>query len=219
MKKLFPFILILPLLALMPQITYAQLTHTADGSLDENANSLLKKAANRMSGTISFTVTVENYDSNKKETFRQKASILYQTPRYKVKSGDLEIFCNGSSVWQLNKAAKEVVISPIADSEDDLTNPAKLLANYSKNYRAKLIRQEEDGTAVIDLQPKKSRLYHKIRLFIDSKTGQLKKLEQHNYDSSRCVYTISGFKYTKASNADFTYNASAYPEIETIDMR
>ena len=198
---------------------FAQLTHTADGSVDENANSILKKAANKMNGTIGFTVTVVNYDSNKKETFRQKADILYNAPRYRVKSGELEIYCDGKSVWQLNKTAKEVVITPMTDSDDDLTNPAKLLANYTKNYRAKFIREEEDGTTIIDLQPKKSRTYHKIRLYIDSKTGQLKKLEQHNYDSSRCAYTISNLKNTKAADADFTYDSTTHPGIEEVDMR
>ena len=215
MKKL---IIILMALAAIP-CSFAQLTHTADGSVDENANSILKKAANKMSGTIAFTVTVVNYDSNKKETFRQKADILYNAPRYRVKSGELEIYCDGKSVWQLNKAAKEVVVSPMTDSDDDLTNPAKLLANYTKNYRAKFIREEEDGTSIIDLQPKKSRTYHKIRLFIDSKTGQLKKLEQHNFDSSRCAYNISNFKNTKASDSDFTYDSNAHPGIEEVDMR
>ena len=120
----------------------AQLTHTANGTIDVNATNIIKKASAKMSGTVSFTVTVVNYDANKKETFRQKADVLYNAPRYRVKAGTLEIYCDGKSVWQVNKSAKEVVVSPIADSDDDLTNPARLLANYSKNYRAKFIREE-----------------------------------------------------------------------------
>ena len=198
---------------------FAQLTHTANGTIDENANAVIKKALAKMSGTVSFTVTVSNYDSAKKETFKQKADILYHSPRYRVKAGDLEIYCDGKSVWQLNNAAKEVVITPLSDNDNDLTNPAKLLANYSKNYRAKFIREEEDGTAIVDLQPKKSSTFHKIRLFIDSKTGLLKKLEQHNYDSSQCTYTISNFKNAKASDTDFTYDAKSHPGVEEVDMR
>ena len=215
MKRFFTLTLMLAVFG----TAFAQLTHTANGSVDQNANAIVKKAAAKMSGTVSFTVTVVNTDANKKETFRQKAEILYNSPRYRVKAGDLELYCDGKDVWQLNKKAKEVVITPMSDADDDITNPAKLLSNYSKNYRAKFIREEEDGTDVVDLQPIKGRVYHKIRLFIDSKTGLLKKMEQHNYDSSRGVYTISNFKNAKATDVDFTYNSKANPGVEVVDMR
>ncbi len=198
--------------------SYAQLTHTANGTVDQNATNIIKKASAKMSGTVSFSVTVVNYDANKKETFRQKADVLYNAPRYRVKAGSVEIYCDGKSVWQVNKSAKEVVVTPIADSDDDLTNPARLLANYSKNYRAKFIREEENGTSIVDLQPNKGRSYHKIRIYID-KNGQLKKLEQHNYDSSRSEYTVSNFKNVSAPDADFVFDTKANPGIEVIDMR
>lgn len=198
--------------------SYAQLTHTANGTVDQNATNIIKKASAKMSGTVSFSVTVVNYDANKKETFRQKADVLYNAPRYRVKAGSVEIYCDGKSVWQVNKSAKEVVVTPIADSDDDLTNPARLLANYSKNYRAKFIREEENGTSIVDLQPNKGRSYHKIRIYID-KNGQLKKLEQHNYDSSRSEYTVSNFKNVSASDSDFVFDTKANPGIEVIDMR
>jgi outer membrane lipoprotein-sorting protein len=197
----------------------AQITHTDKGAVDQTANTLLKKAAAKMSGTVSFSVTVVNLDADKKETFRHKVDILYNAPRYRVKTSDLEIYCNGKAVWQLNKPNKEVVITPMTDSDDDITNPARLLSNYSKSFRAKFIREESDGTAIVDLQPMKARSYHKIRLYINSKTGMLKKMEQHNFDSSRGVYTLSNFKNTKATDADFTFNTKANPGVEVVDMR
>ena len=191
----------------------AQITHTDKGAVDQTANTLLKKAAAKMSGTVSFSVTVVNLDADK------KVDILYNAPRYRVKTSDLEIYCNGKAVWQLNKPNKEVVITPMTDSDDDITNPARLLSNYSKSFRAKFIREESDGTAIVDLQPMKARSYHKIRLYINSKTGLLKKMEQHNFDSSRGVYTLSNFKNTKATDADFTFNTKANPGVEVVDMR
>ncbi len=196
----------------------AQLTHTNNGTVDVNAANIIKKATAKMSGTVSFTVTVVSYDANKKETFRQKADVLYNAPRYCVKAGTLEVYCDGKSVWQVNKSNKEVILSPIADSDDDLTNPARLLANYSKNYRAKFIREEKDGTSIVDLQPIKGRSYHKVRLFI-AKNGLLNKIEQHNYDSSRNEYLVSNFKNASASDAEFAFDSAANPTYEVIDMR
>ncbi len=172
-----------------------------------------------MSGTVSFSVTVVTLDADKKESFRQKVDILYNAPRYRVKAGSMEIYCDGKAVWQYNKPNKEVVVNSISEADDDITNPARLLADYSKSFRAKFIREEQDGTAIIDLQPIKAKSYHKIRMFITAKTGMLKKMEQHNFDSSRGVYTLSNFKNTKATDSDFTFNTKANPCVEVIDMR
>ena len=197
----------------------AQLTHTDKGTVDQTANAILKKASAKMSGTVSFTVTVVNLDADKKETFWQKVEVLYNAPRYRVKAGSMELYCDGKAVWQYNKPNKEVVVNPMSDADDDITNPARLLAEYNKSFRAKYIREEQDGTAIIDLQPMKSRPFHKIRLYIVAKTGMLKKLEQHNYDSSRGVYTVSNFKNTKATDADFIFNPKTHPDVEIVDMR
>ena len=197
---------------------FAQLTHTAGGNtVDENANKILNSVAVKWTtGSFKFDVTFVNLDANKKETFRQKATITYKAPCYIVKASDLEVYCDGKTVWQVNKNAKEVVVNNMTESDDDLTNPAAMLANYQKNYRAKFIR-EEDGIAIIDLQPTKSRSYHKIRLFIDTTNNRLKKLEQHNYDSSRAEYTFSNYTLVKISLTAFAYTA---PEgYEVVDMR
>ena len=215
MKKFLTILLVM----LTAGAVSAQLTHTAEGAVDQTANTIIKKAAAKMNGTVSFTVTVVNFDANKKETFRQSANIIYSSPRYRVDAGSLQIYCDGKSIWQLNKKAREVVVSPITNSEIDITNPAKLLANYSKNFRAKFIREEDDGTVIIDMQPFKSSMFHKVRLFIDGNTGVLKKMEQHNYDSSRSDYIVSNFKNTKAADSDFVFDTAANPDIEVVDMR
>jgi len=195
----------------------AQITHTATGAVDETANKIIKKASDKMnSGAFSVPVTVVNYDANKKEIFRQKADITYKSPCYKVIAGDIELWCDGASVWQVNRNTREVVVNNMTKDDDDITNPAALLANYKKNYRAKFIR-EENGTAIIDLQPKKGRTFHKLRLFIETATGRLKKIEQHNYDSSRGEYTFG--KYTPAKVAVEAFKYTAPKGYEIVDMR
>ena len=66
-----------------------------------------------------------------------------------------------------------------------------IIANYSQNYKAKYIRLEQDGYAVVDLTPKKSKSYYKIRFYIHAKTGLVKKMEMFNYDGSRGEYSAS----------------------------
>ena len=195
----------------------AQITHTATGAVDETAAKVLKKASDKMNGSaFSVPVTVVNLDANKKETFRQKVTITYKSPCYKVVADGIELWCDGTTLWQVNNDSREVVIDKMSSSDDDITNPAALLANYQKNYRPKFIR-EENGTSIIDLQPKKGRTFHKIRLFIETATGRLKKIEQHNYDSSRGEYTFG--KYTPAKVTAESFKYTAPKGYEVVDMR
>ena len=100
----------------------------------------------------------------------------------------------------------------------NLLNPASLMAHYKKNFREKYIRTEDDGTAVIDLQPRSAQSFHKIRLLVNEESGELKRIEVHKYDASREIYTFSKQKYGKVKGL-FTFDVKSHPEVEVIDMR
>ncbi len=73
MKKL--TLILMTLLAMAPAL--AQITHTSKGAVDQNADKVIKKAAQKFNGdAVSFTVMLVNKDANKKETARQQAEVL-----------------------------------------------------------------------------------------------------------------------------------------------
>ncbi len=215
MKK--TLLVILAMLALIP--LRAQITHASQGQLDENATAVLKKAATRFEQNVAFSVTATMLDGQKKQLAKHSAQVLYNKGKYHLTMGDQEIISDGVTVWQWNKAAHEVTVNKMIDDEVDLLNPGKLLANYQKNFKAKYIRTDEDGTAVIDLSPRSSRSYHKIRLFVAEKDGLLRRIEVHKYDSGREIYDISSFKRVNTASSSFTFDTSKHPEVEVIDMR
>ena len=198
----------------------AQITHTPNGSYDQQAEQILKQAAQKMNASaVSFSVTVKNMNSEKKVTSTQKATVLYNKGRYRVDMGQNVIYCDGSTVWHWNKEVSEVTVNAVSTSDDDLMNPANLLANYSKNYKAKFIRKESDGTAVIDLTPKHRTSYYKVRMLIGS-NNVVKSMTLHGYDSSSSEYAVSNFKTGVSSkDSDFVFSTSANPGVEVIDMR
>ena len=203
---------------LSPFTLNAQITHSNQGQVDKTADALMKKAAGKF-GNVSFSVTATVLDSKKKETLRQSAQVLYCKGHYRVTVADQEIICDGTTVWQWNKSAKEVVVNNMSNDDMNLFNPARLLANYDKNFRAKYIRTDDDGTAVVDLQPRSARSFHKIRLFMVEKSGLLRRMEVHKFDSGREVYDISNFKNAGTSASQFTFDAAKHPGVEVIDMR
>lgn len=209
------------LIAAIPAVQ-SQITHTTQGNVDLQAETLLKKAAAKVNNTsaCSFSVTMVNKDSNKKETARQTVKVLFSKGRYRVSAPDQVLYCDGKSVWHWNQKVGEVVVDKMTDSDDDLMNPAKLLTSYSKNYKPKFIRLTDDGTAIIDLTPKKSRSFYKLRLFITEKSGILQSMEIHNFDSSCGEYHLSNFKTgVKCSDSDFFFDATNNKGVEVIDMR
>lgn len=195
----------------------AQISHTEQGAVDQKADALLKRAAAQF-GNVSFKVTASMLDAQKKETLRQTAQVLYCKGCYRVSVADQEVICDGKTVWQWNKTAREVAVTNMSTDDVDLMNPARLLKNYDKSFRAKYIRTDE-GVALVDLQPRSARSFHKIRLFMNEKNGQLQRMEVHKYDSSREVYEITEFKRASTPASKFTFDPSQHAGVEIIDMR
>lgn len=195
----------------------AQISHTEQGAVDQKADALLKRAAAQF-GNVSFKVTVSMLDAQKKETLRQTAQVLYCKGCYRVSVADQEVICDGKTVWQWNKTAREVAVTNMSTDDVDLMNPARLLKNYDKSFRAKYIRTD-DGVALVDLQPRSARSFHKIRLYMNEKSGLLQRMEVHKYDSSREVYEITEFKRASTPASKFTFDPSQHAGVEIIDMR
>lgn len=206
-------------MALLPMLSWAQLTHSSGAAVDKQAAEILKRAAARFDKNVQFTVTATMLDCKHKPTAKQTARVQYNRGRYRLALADQEVISDGTTVWQWNQSANEVAVSNLTTDDIDLLNPGRLLANYDKNFRSKYIRTEADGTAVIDLQPRSARSFHKIRLLVAEQSGLLKRIEVHRYDSSRELYDISNFKTATTPASQFTFDPARHPGVEIIDMR
>lgn len=221
MKKLFKTLVCASMvvaLHLVPStLLQAQITHHSQGQLDENATQALQKAAKRMEN-VKCTVKRTVLDSQKRQVAQHTAEVRYSKGKYRLTVDNQEIICDGSTVWHWNKDAKEVTVSQVGSDDMDLLNPGRLVANYAKNFRAKYIRTDEKGAAVIDLQPKSAQSYHKLRLFIEEESGKLLRIEMHKYDSGRENYDFIGHKFSLPTGS-YTFDPKAHPDVEVIDMR
>ena len=200
--------------------TFAQKKNLNAGIADPKANGILDKASQKLksAGAISFEATMVEKDAAKKETSRQSAKVVFSGNKYRLSFDEIVIYCNGTDVYQLDKDVREVSISKMSSSETDLMNPSKLLNNYNKNFRPKLIR-EESACYIIDLTPRSPQKYHKIRISVNKKY-QISKVEIYYYDSSRTEYQISQYKENvQVSDKDFTFDPATHKGFEIIDMR
>lgn len=210
---------LIALLFMLPLVATAQITHSGQGQVDKTAETVLKKAAARFDQNVSFTVSATVFDAQRTQAGIQQAQVLYNRGKYRLTAGDQVLICDGRTVWHWNKKANEVTISTLGMDDIDLMNPGRLLAGYERSFRAKYIRTEDDGTAVVDLQPRSARSFHKIRLLMDENSGMLKRMEVHKYDGGREVYDISAFRRVNTAATQFTFDTGQHSGIEIIDMR
>lgn len=165
-----------------------------------------------------FSLKIEN-SSNK--VMGNKAGMVYMKgTKYRINVTGQEIFCDGSNVWTVDKAAKEVTISKLDPSNNTIT-PQKLFTNfYDKDFLYKL-NSDAKGVQEIELTPiDKSKLFHKVIVYINKATQTITSTKVFEKAGNRYTYTVSGMN-TKAAITDdtFIFNQKNYPGMEIVDLR
>ena len=193
--------------------------------VDEKANSILDKVSVKMksytSMKIEFTYTIDN----KAEKIHQSKTgvVTIKGDKYSLTIQKQRIISDGKTVWTYIPDANEVQINNVNTKDDEALNPAKLLATYSKNYRAKLVKELNQGgvmTQIVDLVPIKGKAFFKVRLMVDKTKLQVLSTEIYNKNGSTYAYKVNKFTpNSKVLDAEFSFKASDFPGVEINDMR
>jgi outer membrane lipoprotein-sorting protein len=166
----------------------------------------------------SFNLKIENA-ANK--IMGNKSGIVYMKgTRYRIKVSGQDIFCDGSNVWTVDAAAKEITLTKIDPSNNTIT-PQKLFTDfYNKDFLYKL-NSDAKGVQEIELTPiDKSKLFHKVIVFINKAAQTITSTKVFEKAGNRYTYTVSGMN-TKVilPDATFTFNQNNYPGMELVDLR
>ena len=120
-------------------------------------------------------------------------------------------------------AREEIGITATVEEEDNLLNPAKILSGWDKEYRAKFIREDTEKNRlvqIIDLMPRNSSSFYKIRLTIDKAKQEIVSISAFEKDNTVYSYYIDKLTVnTPIDDASFTFDVKKYPNVEINDMR
>lgn len=164
---------------------------------------------------ISYTMTIK---SGNKTLETQKGTLLSNGEKFQLKAQGFEDYCDGANYWHYVKETSEVELSVI-DQTNNIFNFPNMIKTYSKDFRPKLIREEETNY-VIDLIPKKSTNVSKIRIISNKTTNRLKEITIHVREGNTYQITFSSYKPNQQVKAtDFSFPTQAYPNAEIIDLR
>lgn len=170
----------------------------------------------------SFTYKVEN--ANGKILSTKTGTILMKGTKYKVSFSGQEIFCNGVTIWNYDKAANEVTISKL-DASSGMITPQKLFTNfYDKDFLYTLNGEKKIGAKTvqeIEMTPvDKSKAFHKVYVQIDRAAKTIYSTKVLENAGNRYSYTVSTMKTNTALPDNlFVFDKTKYPGVEEVDLR
>jgi outer membrane lipoprotein-sorting protein len=169
-----------------------------------------------------FTYKVENAAGKALST--KTGTILMKGTKYKVSFSGQEIFCNGTTIWNYDKAANEVTISKL-DASSGMITPQKLFTNfYDKDFRYILNGEKKVGEKTIqeiEMTPiDKSKAFHKVYVQVDKAAKTIYSTRVLENAGNRYSYTVSTMKTNlPLADTQFTFDKKKYPGVEEVDLR
>lgn len=170
----------------------------------------------------SFSYKVEN--ASGKTLSNKTGSILLKGTKYRVSFSGQEIFCDGTTVWNYDKAANEVTISKL-DASSGMITPQKLFTNfYDKDFLYLLKGEKKSGNKTlqeIEMTPvDKGKSFHKVYLLVDKTAKTIYSTKVLENAGNRYTYTVNSMKTNKSiDDSKFIFDKSKYPGVEEVDLR
>lgn len=169
-----------------------------------------------------FTYKVENAAGKVLST--KTGNILMKGTRYKLSFGGQEIFCNGTTVWNYDKAANEVTVNTL-DASGGMITPQKLFSNfYDKDFLYVLNGDKKLGNKLvqeIQLTPvDKSKNFHTVFVWVDKAAKTMYSTKVIENAGNRYSYTVSTLKTNiPAADALFVFDKGKFPGVTIEDLR
>ncbi len=170
----------------------------------------------------SFSYKVENAAGKALST--KTGTILMKGTSYKLTFNGLEVFCNGTTVWSYDKAAKEVTVNNLDVSGGTIT-PQKLFSNfYDKDFYSLLNGEKKVGSKTVQevqMTPvDKSKNFHTVYLQVDKAAQTIYSTKVLEKDGTKYTYTVTSMKTNvPATDAMFGFDAKKYPGVTVEDLR
>jgi outer membrane lipoprotein-sorting protein len=204
---------------------FAQATK-GSGKSDPEAKKVLDAVSAKFktfkSVKATFTLKIENAAGKVQGT--KTGTVLMKGLKYRVSITGQDIFCDGSTIWTYDMAAKEVQVATLDNSSGSIT-PQKLFTNfYDKDFLFLLnedVKRNGKTFQVVELTPlDKTKPFFKVVLEVDKATKVIMSTRVFEKNGNRYLYAINNMATSSAIPDDsFVFNTKKYPGVEVIDLR
>src|SRR5262249_48229145 len=135
------------------------------------------------------------------------------------------IVCDGRTLWNYNKDAKEVTIKNF-DPNNEEQNPSTIFTMYETGYKYKYDKEETVSGVVcqeIDLYPAvkpEKKKFHTVKLLINKMKKQIVQLKMMMKDGGTQVYDIKSMKAnTEMPDNNFVFDLKGFKSDQINDER
>ena len=190
---------------------------------DPAAIDLLDKLKSYLSNerlTVDFGMSITH---PAEEPIVTKGTFVQQGKKYRITTGDLQMWCDGTSRWVYMIDANEVSLYSAAD-DDDIVNPVSVFTQYTGDeYIAVVTGSEhvrEIPVQVLEIKPvDRDSEIAKLRLFVktDGRPVRLEIMEKTALRTALDIYGIS--THAKQEDTFFTFNKTEFPGVHVEDLR
>jgi outer membrane lipoprotein carrier protein len=176
--------------------------------------------------TIQADVVFSIFDKDKKPAEKpQNWKVQVKGQKFRLEIPGSTIVCDGKTLWNYNKDAKEVTIKNF-DADSDEQNPSKIFTMYETGYKYKYDKDQTVGAKNcygIDLYPSvkpEKKKFHTIKIFIDKTKKQIVQMKMMMKDGGTQVYDIKTMK-ANAEMADnlFVFDTKGFKPDQINDER
>ncbi|PKP19577.1 MAG: hypothetical protein CVU04_05645 [Bacteroidetes bacterium HGW-Bacteroidetes-20] len=200
--------------------SFAQQQINTDQGASKIIDEVLVKYNSYSSMSIDFSFKTEK---DKKVILTSKGKLIIKGKKYHA-TFDNQIFaCDSLIVWNYQKEGNEVVIYEFDESEAPIFHPTKFISNWKNEFNGKFIREEVKNNKtlqIIDLTPKKSASYYKIRIFVDKSKKEITQTQIFDKDQTIYSYIITNLiSNSNISDQVFKFNKTNFPNVQINDMR
>jgi len=191
---------------------------------DAKSKSILKKSEDHYKSfktiTADFTLTTTGEG---KKSHSNKGKLFIKGNKFRLEYAEQTIYCDGKNIWSYNPVDEEVTLETYKKKTNDLS-PEDMFNLYNRNFKSIFEGTVKSGSElhnVVKLVPKKRKeKFAYIKVHIDQKTSELRKVIQHFKNGNEVIVSVTQFTPNKSlSDTHFTWQASDHKGAVLVDLR
>jgi outer membrane lipoprotein-sorting protein len=176
--------------------------------------------------TILADVVFSTYGPEKKPVEKpQNWKVQVKGQKFRLEIPGSTIVCDGKTLWNYNKDAKEVTIKNF-DANSDEQNPSKIFTMYETGYKYKYEKEQKCGASMchaIDLVPAvkpEKKKFHTVKILVDKAKKQIVQLKMLMKDGGTQEYIVKSFKpNTEMPDNLFVFDLKGFKADQINDER
>lgn len=185
---------------------------------DEKSEMILKAMSTKFKSLTSYRLAFSASSAGEPET---TGTLTVSGGKFTLRTPGYEVYYDGSTLWNYNKANKEVNVETLDPKNPNvLANPSKLLSIDIQEFDHKTI-SSSSTKQIVELTPRNSaENYTRIVLQINELTKNPEQAEIIDNSGGKITIKLSGLESNIAvSLTDFQFDTKKYKNIDIIDFR